>query len=190
MKFGEGITISADGLKTWLRRVTGTLHSWGTVTTHPSFNFEIERSSDGRTFNRVGWHRAETTLNEYAFTDDVSGLVAQSIFYRLKLNLSSGGYRYSNVLLFRNGNENDRRLSVYPNPATKDATISFAAQKAGIADVEMINVAGVVIRKTQVRVLPGRNTLPLTLAEHMVPGTYFLQVKMNGEWSRIAVVIQ
>ena len=75
-------------------------------------HFEIEKSTDGHNFSKIG-NVNPGTASDYSFTDsDVKG---SAQYYRLKMVDLDGTYKYSDIIVARNGGNN--KLTITPNPA-------------------------------------------------------------------------
>lgn len=78
---------------------------------------------------------------------------------------------------------------VYPNPATKDATVLVNLEKASELSVRIIDVAGKIILNSNVQAKEGSNTLPLDLS-NIKSGLYFVQLTSDGAQSVKRLVIE
>ncbi len=144
--------------------------SWGTATENNNLGFDIERSTDGKSFLKIG-HRQSKAVNgnsstklEYTFSDNqpVNGMN----YYRLKQINKDGKLMYSNItsVLF---NQTDAVI-LYPNPANDKITIDVA----GVKSIEMYSVSG---QKVNVPVSYGNNSHELNL-KGLSNGNYVIKI--------------
>lgn len=77
-------------------------------------HFELERSTDGRTFSKVATIKL-ATQDKYQHDDDIKGL-HDNVLYRLRMVDLGGTSGLSQVVYLKPGKAGDV-LSVYPNPA-------------------------------------------------------------------------
>lgn len=91
---------------------------WVTVNEFSFANFELERSADGRNFNKIGTVAARNTAGNHLY-NLVDNYPIQGLnFYRLKMIDIDGSFKYSTILkVERNGK---KTFSVYPNPVSGD----------------------------------------------------------------------
>jgi hypothetical protein len=101
--------------------------NWSTATETNNQGFEIQRSSNGTEFAKIGYvagHGTVTEIMNYAFTD--SRLDAGSYSYRLKQVDFDGSFEYSNVVEVEVGSPATFSLDQnYPNPFNPSTVIEF-----------------------------------------------------------------
>lgn len=118
--------------------------NWKTTSETNNKGFEIERSADARTFERIGFVDGSgdsKEVNTYHFTD-LNPLITS--YYRLKQLDHDGKFEYSKVIAVKSGSAN---LRVYPNPAQEYLTVSGIGSAQ---TVSIIDQAGRVVMKRQV----------------------------------------
>ena len=96
---------------------------WATASEINNLGFEIERSLDGRVFEKIGWQDGSGDFeNErnYDF-DDKYVYKNQLYYYRLKQVDLDGKYEYSEVVIARI--LGDIRIDIYPNPTHDEITL-------------------------------------------------------------------
>ena len=92
--------------------------TWETSDEINTSYFDIQRSTDGVNFTTVRRVNAAGTSvlrHDYSYADDISGLPAGKVFYRLKMVDVDGKFSYSKIDYITLSSE--LRISVYPNPA-------------------------------------------------------------------------
>ncbi len=100
---------------------------WGTASENNSWLFEIQRSTDGIRFEKIGEVNGAGNSNvvrQYQFIDD--RLVQQQYYYRLKQIDVDERFTFSNVIVLTNKN-NRSGVIIFPNPVVKVATVLFQA---------------------------------------------------------------
>jgi hypothetical protein len=96
--------------------------TWQTASEKNASHFEVQRSRDGRTFDKIGQVKANgnsAALVNYAFTDDnpLNGVN----YYRLRQMDTDGKETLSNIVSVSYNAKTT--LQVFPNPATNKLTI-------------------------------------------------------------------
>ena len=111
---------------------------WQTENETNTSHFEIERSSNGATFEKINTVNAKNIAgrNEYSFTDN-SIWNTDTRFYRLKMVDIDGHFKFSNIIKL--SNKAGALLSVFPNPATDAITISGLTGKG---EMRLYNIEG------------------------------------------------
>jgi hypothetical protein len=169
------------------------LLNWTTASETNNKGFEIERSVDGRTFEKInfvkGANNSVTVIN-YSLTDAKAFAVRQNnvLYYRLKQIDFDGKYSYSNIVRVSKNAEAINGISVLPNPYATEYNVSFTANTEGTAMIEMIDVQGKVVATQNVSVVSGANVLPMQSASALSVGVYFVKVTLNNETHMLKIV--
>lgn len=160
-----------------------TLLNWTVIASKEVDHFEVERSTDNQSYRKTGTVSGPVKLNEaqsFVFNEDVSGLAADVIYYRIKVIGKAGEVQYSNVVIIRK-QTTKTLLSIMPNPARDNVAISFFSTTDGDVTLRLIdNMGKTVIVETR-KVVKGSNTITITELNKNSNGIYSLQVFVNGE---------
>lgn len=144
------------------------LLTWVTSSEINNSHFDVERSTDGKTFTKVGEVAGSgnsNTVKTYRFVDELTN--AKVTYYRLKQVDFNGDFTYSNIInLNSKGLNATSTISIYPNPANSSISIDGLTEQAFIYDA----VGRVVATITE---------NGLVDVNHLTPGVYF--VKTNTE---------
>jgi hypothetical protein len=134
-------------------------------------NFLVESSTDGSSWKQIGEVPGlqANGLETYGFVD--SNPSSNTVFYRIKIILTSGKYDYSYIVQLHKGdNNNDIRLIVNGNLLS---VYFIGAQPTAI---RLINTLGMVLKTDKTsRMQYDLNGLS--------SGVYFLQYQINGQWN-------
>lgn len=129
--------------------------------------YEIERSTDGQLFEKIGMVAAEgNQKNKYSFTD--RNVIENKYYYRLKAIDVDQSYDYSHLVLILKENANE--VVLYPNPAGNSCTIYSAKNM----ELKLLDMVG---KTLKVFTVDGSYSLNL----HGLPsGVYYLQDAKNN----------
>jgi hypothetical protein len=145
--------------------------------------FNIERSSDSKLFEKVGFVKSSgTTSGTYTFTDEVP--MSGVNYYRLKMLNTDGSFTYSPVRSVTLGDSKTTGLSVSPNPAKEAVYVKLNAKEAKTMTLELVDIAGKVLLTEKKKVEIGFNQLSLNLSGYSA-GMYFL--KVDGVAHRVVI---
>jgi len=103
--------------------------NWSTEMEINTSHFVIQRSTDGTSFDDAGI--LFTTSNSevkksYSFADNISGLSAGLVYYRLKIVDLDAKYSYSDIVIVRLADDGQSMgLVVYPNPTSSAIHITL-----------------------------------------------------------------
>jgi hypothetical protein len=153
--------------------------------------FEVERSFDGRTFDRVN----QTTANglksfaSYSAYDNLDHLsLPNAIYYRLKIVKTSGGVSYSQVIRIPYG-KSLTKLSIIPNPVYDVMQVAVNAGDNGSIDLDIFDMSGKVVRRLKANVQSGVNVISFDQLSKLHEGMYIVVVYTGEEILRQKIVL-
>ncbi|MEM7105501.1 MAG: T9SS type A sorting domain-containing protein [Bacteroidota bacterium] len=180
----ELIEFTAKGLNDYIEL------NWLTASEVNSDGFEIEKSLDGSTFERIGWVAAQgntSLLSSYAF-QDINVQKNKVYYYRLKMIDLDGHFEYSEVrtaLLEASNQVTDAR--VYPNPINPDThRLNYTALLSGDITISLFNALGAEVFTRFDHVTEGFNTLEL---QGVSSGVYHIVLQDEVYTRRGTVVV-
>jgi hypothetical protein len=140
-----------------------------------SFYFDIERSTDGLNFEKIGDTKAQGKAATYEFLD--KGPLSITTYYRLKINDLDNKSSYSKVIsLSPKGKVFTAKI--FPNPAHDVLTIDIEVEKKSEVTIELRDILGRLVWQSKAENTEGSLSLPIPLAG-VANGNYFLKVS-NG----------
>ncbi len=150
------------------------LLKWQTAFETGTGSFEIERSSDGKTFTRIGTVAAKDAAGEYDYQDKGAAGNGRSLYYRLKILGDGGTFKYSQVcrLTFELRN----KIIAMPNPATSFITLTMRDEFETGAMVQILDMNGKLITTHS---LPQSRSYTLDVSK-ISAGVYQLVIYSNG----------
>lgn len=182
----DGLTtlpVKLSGLNgvAWLN---GNALSWISENETDNAGFEIERSTDGIQFEKIGFVSGKgnsSSRQEYSFADQVN--VPATAYYRLKQLDVNGGFTYSAVVIIRRLQGLD--LQAYPNPFTNRLFVEMKnMNSSNIKSLQLMDVTG---RLYPVSVAYTVNGFVLN-TDQLPGGVYFLQWKNESTVYRTKVL--
>ena len=158
---------------------------WATASEENSDHFDIERSGDGKAFDKIGQVAAAGNSDgklSYAFLDQAP--LPGTVYYRLRELDRDGKDQYSPVRQVT-GNASVAgfsKITVYPNPATGLLSISLPAEEGtdeGLVSAEVLDTRGVRIASLP---LASEGSTYRTDVSALRPGMYMLRLRLaTGE---------
>lgn len=139
--------------------------------------YEIERSADGRHFQKVGSVASRGSQNStanYVFADPISGLNVTTLHYRLKMNDQDGSFKYSHVVTIRTTGVANL-VSISPNPASENVTLRFQANASGTGQLIVTDISGKVILQKTIFYNSGVNNISFPEASQLREGIYIIK---------------
>jgi hypothetical protein len=156
--------------------------SWTTAEEVNLNHFVVERSLDGEHFTDAGMvfsNGAAGSETFYSFPDNISGLNAKVIYYRLRSVDTDAKFQYSATRLIRlNQDEQGIRISSFPNPVTNELRVSIPASWQSKPVVyEIFTLTGSQVLRTQNMNSSQVETINLS---NLRPGAYLVKATCEG----------
>ncbi len=159
-----------------------TLLQWETINENNTSHFEVERSVDSRTFDRIGTVNAAGNTSQstrYSLVDNqINSLPSTIIYYRLKMIDKDGGFTYSSVVTIQLGDITNRVI-LSPNPTTGDTRLMITSAQDGKAEWRLSDNNGRVVMKQSIIIRKGNNNVLLNV-QNLKHGLYYLQISGAG----------
>lgn len=161
---------------------------WKILNDGVDYSFDIERSSDGKSFTKVAEViEPKVTKGGYKhYTyQEVSDKVGRN-FYRVEMKTSSGASSMSNaveLMLFEPGT----RVMIYPNPVQNELMLEFAEKQTEPVEIELVSAEGTVI---QTMTWEGHTVQQGMDFSQLPGGLYFVRIKMSNESTEVIKVLK
>jgi hypothetical protein len=148
---------------------------WATASELNNLGFEVQRSMDGLSFEKIAWKSGRGSSQSTAtYThDDAAVLPGQTYYYRLRQVDVDGRFSFSKTIGIRTGNGSTPRI--FPNPAGDFLFVEIPKHE-GIFSVEITSPTGQLVRSEEV---VGASMKQVSLAG-LPDGLYLVSVKNNG----------
>jgi len=142
--------------------------------------YEIERSTDGITFQSIGQVKGAGNSSDeinYIFEDNNPPALA---YYRLKQVDFDTRADYSNVVMVRRDIRSTTFDVSFVNPVQNSGWINIVAEKRGAVNLQIVDVSGKSLSTRVIECGHGGNTV-LQDYSKLPAGTYYLVVLQDGE---------
>lgn len=157
---------------------------WVTATELNNAHFEVLRSKDGVTFEKVGQVSSlakdgnSNSRLDYAFVD--SKPFAGIAYYRLNQVDLDNQSAFSNTIELRLINDMFQVAEVYPNPTAKDLNIEISSPFEHDFIAEIFDVSGRMVFRKDITTKGGSEVFTYDVSE-LATGTYSLRVRSKTE---------
>jgi Secretion system C-terminal sorting domain len=148
--------------------------NWATANALQMSHFEVEKSKDGKAFERIGQVKAINTIDptNYKLIDEhpYEGVN----YYRLKSVETSGKAAYSKIIsIILSGK---LLAKIYPNPIESDLNIDVVSDKNNSeVMVELIDVVGKIIDVQKRKITSGTSNITFD-TDNLISGTYIVRI--------------
>jgi hypothetical protein len=160
------------------------LLEWSTASEKINKGFEIERSTSGKDFEKIGWvtgHGTSNVINSYSFTDYhvQAGVV---YYYRLKQIDDNGLYEYTKTVA-ASISDDKVTFTISPNPYSGQTNITYRLDQTSDVTLEVVNKLGqkvtTVYKGSQE---PGSYIYPFSAKSHgFSSGVYTVRITINNK---------
>ena len=146
-------------------KANGNLLKWITLSERMNVGFEVEKSVESRSFQKIGYvdgHGNSSKTNTYSFLDNSP---SEKSYYRLKQLDNDGSFEYSRIIFV---NRSEESLNIYPNPSSGMFTLKGGANAKKVV---VLDESGMV-----------RDEVPIGAdlkvdMRNFQSGTYFLKIE-------------
>ncbi len=155
------------------------LLTWETASELNNSHFEIERSSDGLNFEKIGeivGNGTSLELNNYFFKDESP---LKNSYYRLRQVDYDNTFYYSKILNIKRKTLN-HSVKIYPIPATDNLTISFDALEKETININVIDIMGKSVKQKFIPIEAGNNIINLNFSD-LISGNYFISIQTKSD---------
>ncbi len=132
--------------------------------------FEIESSTDGKIFTKIGSVNASGSL-QYTFFD---ALITKTTYYRLK-GIDNTGEIWSPKVVIADRTA-VQEINIFPNPVVNVANITLNWGKKENVKVNVFTTSGKVVISKNISLSEGNNSIALTEMGSLTSGVYILKV--------------
>ncbi|HYJ63762.1 MAG TPA: T9SS type A sorting domain-containing protein, partial [Parafilimonas sp.] len=149
------------------------LLNWSTQNEVNNDHFEIERSSNGTSFSKIGNANALTGNGElhYSFTDNIP--LNGYNYYRIKQVDKEGNYQYSSIQRISLG-DIVKRWNLYPNPA-KNVAALHALNNYNKATISISDLRGRIIYSTVINNITVNQQISIPI-QQLSKGVYVIKI--------------
>ncbi len=146
----------------------------------PVVRFDIEYSNDGVIYQKVGEVAAPgTSLQNAGFRFNYNGDAgANAGYFRIRA-VSDNGYSKLSIAM-KVSMERSAEISLAPNPASSFLNITLSVQKAGNAELNIMDANGKMVRKQSWKLNAGNNVITLSGLQNLSNGMYQVQIAIDG----------
>ena len=137
--------------------------------------YDVERSTDGISFNKIG-EVAGQNLANYFFSDNNLPKNAL-LYYRLKMVDLDGRSRYSKIVSVRLNNDLSGAL-VYPNPTAGALHIKLNEALQATSSLLITDITGRVVKQLQVNMNQSNINMDI---QNLSAGRYFIKIINNKQ---------
>jgi hypothetical protein len=152
------------------------LVSWNISQSSDAKGFDVEYSTDGTNFSKVGEVSAVANKTNYSMMH--RGLAEGRNYYRLKVMDIAGNSAYSKIAVVTTKGLGVDIISLSPNPVTGVGTLSVSSDEATVAEVRVMDAVGRVLSSGKYDLSQGNNNVVVDM-NNLPQGNYTLHVITN-----------
>jgi len=159
--------------------------NWETATEENAFSFEIEKSTDGIAFTRIGTVPAKGA-GLYSFTDHAA---IGNNYYRLKMIDRDGQYQYS-ATVFAKTISTEAKMAAFPNPFMNNLQFTIKTNSIEEVSYQLFSSNGLAVRSQRLPAASGTRTYSLDGLSQLPRGVYLLKINSGAETQTFQLIKQ
>ena len=166
--------------------------AWQTATEIENSGFEIERSSDGKSFKKIGWVEGNGSTNniqKYAFIDhDITE--ESTWYYRLKQLDFDGHFEYSNLLAIATLSSAKPLVfgeATIDNNGQKPTWVHFVSNVSLPVSYQLFSTTGQLVLSESITAFPGLNNIAIA---SLSTGIYFVSLQCETEKKVLKLIVE
>ncbi len=165
------------------------LLQWATAHELNNMRFELERSRDGKAYEKIGviaGAGTSATPKEYRFTD-INPSTGFN-YYRLKQVDTENGFKYSSIVQVYNDYDK-LEVQTFPNPVTNELQVSLSRYDGLPMRIGLRNQHGQLLKQFNFQPAPGVFRTKID-ARNLKPGIYFIEVEAGQGTKQVSKFIK
>lgn len=186
------VTVSAFDAK---RIGNDALITWTTAQEINNKGFNVQVSTDAKTYRNLGFVASETanssSAKSYSFTDTEKNKVGVRYYRLQQMDIDGKTAFFAPRAITFEGRATEAGLLAYPNPYTSELRVSLNSTVSGKATARITDMTGRVISQQELSLTMGSNDLPIAGMSNLKNGLYLLNVSLpSGEQKTMKVMKQ
>jgi hypothetical protein len=170
-----------------LQSERGVSLQWLTNTGWRNSHFELERSTDGSTFEKIGDISNKDNTDDLVYYEQQDKApVEGKNYYRLKQVYQRGDYDYTEIKVVDFGIDLEE-VSVFPNPAKTELFVNIKNLLGKKGSIQLTNQYGQVVKELDMEQLQ-TEVLKINTADY-TNGLYYLQIQLENQASVVKKVM-
>lgn len=151
--------------------------------------FIVEKSIDKENFMFVGELDANTLINHYQMSDNLSGVSEKYVYYRLKAVTNNGIIQYSKIISLPLTQKMEDKIIVGPNPMSNSLQLTIPSPADQNIKIEFIDQSGRVSVVRNMAVKKGINSLTIDNLDQLRNGIYFVRIQAGNTNSITKLIV-
>lgn len=191
---GAGLAVLPVELITFSGRMADevVVLDWSTASEDNNEGFEIQRSTDGVNFYKIGWVNGEGNSNReiaYQYTDEAVKNNTK-YYYRLRQIDFDGEFALSDIETVKTAGK-ESVVSIQPNPVAigNDIQINITTPDAQDGQILLFDITGKEILNQSFSTIKGVNSVDLAL-QNVTKGNYFVKVILGMDTHFQKLIVQ
>jgi hypothetical protein len=147
--------------------------TWKTANEINFSHFEVERSTDAKTWSSISEIKGGNREGVYSLADEKAFAESNIVLYRLKMVNQDATFKYSNVVSLEHKALANKPIKIFPNPTRDNLQLIIDAPKDAVQTVDIMDISGKIWLHTTINVQKGQNQQSIDIRD-LPSGTYFL----------------
>ena len=164
--------------------------TWNSNANNQTDYYELQRSLDGISFapvTKLTSDFSEPVYKQFSINDDITSVMQNHVFYRLKIRMSTGNISYTNTIKL-DIDRDELDITIYPNPVGNKLQLLIPSESQSDARISIFNSSGAMLRTTPFSMETGNNQFQMDVS-WLNPGVYMINIVKNKQniWKKFIV---
>ncbi len=143
-------------------------------------SFEVEKSADGITFNKIATFTSNDYPNRFDFNTIDYAIGYGKFYYRVKLVEANGAAEFSKTIVVAN-NTASGLFTVTPNPAKDFIVLKYTGTLQAKINIKIFDASARLVKKINQQ-LVSLNNQPVISIKNLTAGSYYVEIEgLNNE---------
>jgi len=159
--------------------------NWETASEENAFSFEIEKSTDGVSFSRIGTVPTKGA-GSYSFTDRSA---IGSNYYRLKMIDLDAQFQYS-ATVFAKTMSSETKMAAFPNPFSSNLQFTVKTNTLEVVSYQLFSSNGLAVKSQRLPAASGTRSYSVDGLSQLPRGVYLLKINSGAETQTFQLIKQ
>lgn len=161
---------------------------WFVADNESGKQFEIEKSTDGKSFTSIALIFSTTKQGDETYTFKVDAPDTKT-YYRIKLVDANNKVSYSNTLAVGNTYKaTPANLSLNQNPVDSYLAFQYKSPENSLANINIYNTSGALVYSQKINLTNDVNSIAINLDGKVFAGMYVLEVKTRYDHNSVKFI--
>jgi hypothetical protein len=158
---------------------------WSVADNHTGDRFEIQKSTNGSTFNATSILFTTAAVGNESYTYNDPAAFTTTVYYRIKIVNKNNTTSFSPVVTVKGAAVENKNIRLMQNPVQETMNLQYTSAVKATMSLNIYTMTGVKVQATTLTVNEGMNSLTLPLVSSVSKGMYVATLSSGNEHTTI-----